>query len=439
LRGHAEGVAGGEGVLLAAREGDAEAERAPLALGGSDRVCEGVEESEGDGGAEVVPERDVRGLAVPRRGPLAEGEPLRVRVRVAAGVPERLQLPEKVAEAHALRVPLAGEGDPERVAAPERLGEPLAEAQPERRGAEDALRAALALLTEALCEALPEGRGDFEGVPDSVSMRVARGLADAVRVPVRTAVGDRDMVPLADREGEGEALRALLTEALCEALPEGRGDFVRTAVGDRDMVPLADREGEGEALRALLTEALCEALPEGRGDFEGVPDSVSVRVARGLADAVRVPVRTAVGDRDMVPLADREGEGEALRERAPDAEARGDGVEEEVGSAPPPAAARGARSGGATTATGAETVESPRGTERRSSARQRSMARVVGGVGPKRKAKVVAGGPPGSTNPPSSAWPNAPQWTFSSSRATRAPPKRGWARRLLQGARSRTP
>ena len=103
----------------------------------------------------------------------------------------------ELCDAHALGAPLRVRGaEPD--GRLERLGEPLRDADREFAAAADAERRVLALARrEALVDAEPLARGERLRVPDSVSVRVVRGLAVGVLEAVDERVGKRLTVELA--------------------------------------------------------------------------------------------------------------------------------------------------------------------------------------------------------------------------------------------------
>lgn len=219
---------------------------------------------------------------------------------------------------------------------------------------------------------------DGDGAPEAEPEREARPLAlyellteaEPLRLKVRVATCVREPVAEGVVDADAHALARPLPVTLSEALPR------EVRLGE----PLLDASRESaaaaDALRMLLAlrkgDLLALELRVSAAVRVSVGDRVCVPVLNGVAESEAVFEGRAVGEREIVPREESPAEDETVRLAPDDAERRGDAEDVEDGSAPgSPAAARGARGGGATTIeTGADAAMRP-SDKRRSSAQER--------------------------------------------------------------------
>jgi hypothetical protein len=294
-------VGSAEGVLLFAPDGDAGRVGAPLALPREDKDSVAVLESDGDGAPEAEPEREVRSLALGKL--LTEGEPLRLKVRVAACVREPVAEGVVDADAHALARPLRvtlSEALPREV----RLGEPLLDASRECLAVADALRMLLALSKgDLLALELPVNAAVRVSVGDRVSVRVLRGVAECEADREGRAVGEREIVPLEERLTEDDTVR------LAPDVAERRGDAEDVEDGSAPGTPAAARGARGGGATTIETGAVAAMRPsdkrrsscvQERGDIFAFFSEVEVNL-KGPGGACQWTRRSAT-PRPCVPL-----------------------------------------------------------------------------------------------------------------------------------------
>ncbi len=164
------------------------------------------------------------------------------------------------------------EGVPLLQALPEEEANPLEEGELDWliRGVKEGLDEALAE-KDALSDCAPEA----ELVWDPVTVRVGAPLA------VKEVVAHADCVPL------------------WQALPVAEANPLEE--GERDSLPLAEKEGD------------CEGAPVWEPDPEAALDAVALTVVEALLENVVDPV----GDRESTPLAENVGDPDAERDSAP--------------------------------------------------------------------------------------------------------------------------
>ena len=273
------------------------------------------------GGSREVEEVRVREAAAEALA-LALGREDRLRAALREGEPEALGEGREERVAEALR---DTPGLPEALPVPTCVGEALRVAEAQLLAAPEALPSGLRLrvplpvplpLPDTL--ALPVGRGAERvplGLPPPPTLPLLQGELEGCRLPLAAALALAGAVAGADLEAQAE------TKAEAEGLEEMLGEGEDSC----PLPPPLEREGEGEALAALLAllQALAPALLLGQPDTEAVPGAEEAVPRGGLAEALTVARSCGVVEALQLALLLREiklmGEGWVEREGEPEA------------------------------------------------------------------------------------------------------------------------